>query len=433
MAERVSTTAMKTRKELIWQREERVVRPSARTGGRLTLPLARVAGAVLFPVVAALRPIVNIRIGLLYHRAMGRFYGNTEYFLRLRKLRPAAGREWAILVSGTPVNHQVLTMVARECRVFRSARLWSVLDAVRRRAASDPLWIDLGCTGWLRGAEWSTPGPQLHFTDEEHARGQAVRHHLGIPAGAQHVCMFAKDRLYTDSPDTVLDPTSYWGSRDFRNCDIKNYLPAAEYLTQQGLWVIRMGIHEPEESLPSDRHRQIIDYTAVVRPTLPDPEFADAYLQATCKFFLGATSGIYLLSSMFGVPVAYANMVPYGECGRMPHDIVIFKKCRDRASGRFINIPALVARGLDADWLTLDELMQLEKEGLEFVENSGDEILALAREMNMRLGGVWRPAPEDDALQAAFRAISPARGLDGSDFPGRVGAEFLRTNRDLLA
>lgn len=417
------TTSLKTRKERIWQRAES--RPAG-AGGTALL------AALLTTLAAVLRPFGRLRIGLLHHRAQGRFYGGTEYFLRLRRAYPPQHRELLFLVSGSPVNCQVLAMVAREVRVLRSDRLWRILDAARRHMPESDIWIDMGCTGWLRGHEWSGPGPQLHFNADEHARGQALLRRLGIPEGAQYVCIFAKDRCYSDSPDRPPDPDSYWGTRDFRNCDIRNYLPAAQYLADRGIWVLRMGIHTPEEPLPRGLDPKIIDYTARIRPTLDDPEFADTYLQATCKFFVGTTSGIYLLSSIFGVPVAYTNMVPYGESGRMPHDIIIFKRCRDRNSGRWIPIRELIGRGLDSDWLTLEEIETLEADGIEFVENTPDEVLDLVREMDMRLDRRWTADPEDEALLDRFRALSPSQAFDGSGFPGRVGAAWLRENRQLL-
>lgn len=419
----------KTRKEKIWQTQERSVKLSL----SMTALWAYLIAIVLFPVAALMRSFRKLRIGLLHYRAMGRFYGNTEYFLREREFHPPNNKDTVILISGNvPVNNQIMTMVGRQVTVIRSDRLWKALDYLKKLTPDDSLWVDLGNTGWLRGAEWTVPGPQLSFTPEEHKRGQELLRRLGVPEGVRHVCMFAKDRFYTDSPDTKLDPNSYWGSRDFRNCDIKNYLPAAQYLAEQGMYVFRMGIHQPEERLPAGLDQHIIDYTGTIRPTMEDPDFADAYIQATCKFFLGTTSGIYVLSSMFGVPVAYANMIPYGECGRMPHDIVIFKKCRNRATGDFFSFPVLIARGLDADWLTLDELEQLDREGIEFVENTGEEILDLAREMNMRLDGTWKSNPEDEEFQKRYITLSPARCFDGSGFPGRVGASFLRAERHLL-
>ena len=96
------------------------------TGGpmSLTTVLTRLVGALLFLAAGLLRPFARARIGLLYHRAQGRFVGNTEYFLRLRRMFPPERREWSVLISGTPVNHQFLTMVKRKCRVIQSDLLW---------------------------------------------------------------------------------------------------------------------------------------------------------------------------------------------------------------------------------------------------------------------------------------------------------------------
>ena len=415
----------RTRKEAIWNADAQNTRPAPTVG-------TAAARVLLFGIAWLFRPFGRLRVGLPHYHSQGKFYGHTEYYLRLRKYRPPERREIHVLVCGPAVNRQILKMVGRQMRVIRSAWLWRTLDRVKQATYDDRIWIDFTKTGWLRGAEWSIPGPQLSFTAEEHARGQALLRRLGVPEGARHVCFFAKDRRYADNPLTPPDPNSYWGSRDFRNCDIKTYLAAADHLAKQGIWCFRMGVHEPEERLPDGLDPRIVDYTGRVRSTLDDPDFADAYLQATCKFFLGTTSGIYLLSSMFGVPVAYANMAPFGECGRMPHDIFIVKKCRERRTGHFIPYPALIARGLNADWLTLDELNKLDGEGIEFVDNTSDEILELVREMNQRLDRAWRPGADDDALMQQFRAIWPAKCFDGSEFPGRVGAAFLRENRGLL-
>jgi putative glycosyltransferase (TIGR04372 family) len=419
---------MKTRKEIIWADIERSQRPDAPS---LALS-ARVVGALLTLLSLLLRPFGRLRVGLLYHRTMGRFYGNTEFFLRRRAFNTPEHNEIPILISGTPVNRQVLKMVARQTRVLESNWLHNTLSSLRKMDPDHPIWIDLGMTGWLRGQEWSEPGPQLNFTAEEQVAGQAMLRRLGVPEGAQHVCIFAKDRLYADSPDTKLDPNSYWGTRDFRNSDIENCLEAATYLAEQGIYVIRMGAHKPEKTLSKNIHPNIIDYTSDIRPSLDNPDFADTYLHATCKFFLGTTSGIYILSSMFGVPVAYTNMIPYGECGRTESDIFIVKKCRDKNSGEFIPFPDLIDMGMDSDWFTEEEIADYEGAGIEFVENTADEILDLTIEINERLDGTWQPAPEDAALMEQYRQISPAICFDGNPFPGNAGTVFLRQNKDLL-
>ena len=73
---------------------------------------------------------------------------------------------------------------------------------------------------------------------------------------------------------------------------------------------------------------------------------------------------------------------------------------------------------MDSDWLTLEEIEKLENHGIEFVENTGVEILALAKEMNMRLDGTWKPALEDAELQN--RPLKPSEVFltkTGNHFP----------------
>lgn len=430
----------RTKKEKAWQSEAR----SAVAEAWRTRPLASLAswivGTPILLLAWLLRPLLRFRIGVIHCRAQGRLYANTEYYLRVRALNPPGPREIDVLVSGTPINRQVLTMIARRVPVIEADWLWRLLGLLQRQTPASPLWIDLSRTGWLelgqsgfyRPSEWEAAGPQLRFTEEEHVRGRALLRRLGIPEGSRHVCFFAKDRLYTDSPDTKLDPASYWGSRDFRNTDIERHLEAARWLADQGYTVLRMGMHRPER-LIQPGHERVIDYTGTIRPTLDDPDFADTYLQATCRFFLGTGSASYLLSSIFGVPIAYANMVPFGECGRVTHDLYIFKKCRDVNGGKFLPYPALIARGVGADWLTLAELEALERDGIEFVENTPAEILDLVTEMHRRLEGTWQETDEDRRLQALFAAMYPDKGHDRSCFPGRYGAMFLRANPELFA
>ncbi|NDJ15294.1 MAG: hypothetical protein EBY17_29625, partial [Acidobacteriia bacterium] len=148
----------KTRKEKIWQSQER----SEKLPLNMTAVLAYLLAIVLFPIAVLMRPFRKLRIGILHFNAMGRFYGNTEYFLRERKFQPPREKDVVFLISGnTPVNKQILAMVGRQVSVIKSDRLWNALNFLKKRTPDASPWIDLGCTGWLRGAEWTVPGPQL--------------------------------------------------------------------------------------------------------------------------------------------------------------------------------------------------------------------------------------------------------------------------------
>jgi putative glycosyltransferase (TIGR04372 family) len=67
---------------------------------------------------------------------------------------------------------------------------------------------------------------------------------------------------------------------------------------------------------------------------------------------------------------------------------------------------------------------------LEIIENSPEEILAVTIEMDERLNGTWQASDEDEDLQKRFWALFGPDKLKSSDF--RIGAEYLRSNKELL-
>ena len=388
-----------------------------------------------------LRPVVRIRIGLIPYRSLGRIAGNMEYYLR-KKARGGPGPgQVDVLVSGTrPVNRQIMKMVKRRVPVLESDWLWGWLGDMQGdppaqpgrqgRPPDIPMWLNLRNAGYLVEWEtWQQVEPQLDFTEEEHVLGRELLRTLGIPEGAEYVTMHARDKAYTDSPDTVRSPDDPFSYDDFRDCDIATYLPAAEWLTEQGIWVVRVG-HRVEGPLPGN-HSMIIDYAARFRGQLEDPEFADVYLQARCKFFVGCTAGICYLSHIFNVPIAWVNMIPLAECGRLDHDLFILKKYRHSREERFLTFPEMVDRGADWSRLWHDKLQAYKEEGIEFVDSTAEEILDLVKEMHARLEGSWTSQPEDAGLQDKFRQIFPP-GHPMTEFPGYLGAAYARNNRELL-
>ncbi len=252
---------------------------------------------------------------------------------------------------------------------------------------------------------------------------------LGIPDGAPYVAMHARDKAYTDSPDYVRRLDDQFSYNDFRDCDIASYLPAADWLTSQGIWVIRVGTQV--ESPLMTNNPMIVDYAGRYRRHLEDPECADVYIQAKCKFFVGCTAGIYYLSQIFNLPVVFVNMIPLAECGRLDHDLFILKKYWHSGENRFLTFREMAERGADWNRLWHDKLQAYKDEGIEFVDNTPDEILELVREMNGRLEGEWEPAAGDVDLQNQFRAIFP-EGNPMVDFPGHLGAAFARQNRKMI-
>jgi putative glycosyltransferase (TIGR04372 family) len=388
-----------------------VIKPPAKAALRLF-------AMAVFAGLRALRPLVKVRIGVLHrYESIGHLSWNPELYLRRRARRESGHREWHLFATGKPANRQLIRMIKRRMFLVESRFLVKVFGAVSGQAIAADCWVDLR-------AEWNTYDDvneiptQISFTLGEERKGRELLERVGIEPGSSFICFHARDGKYiaaTHLEDRLFDePSAY------RNCSISNYLPAAEYLTSQGLYALRMGAIV-EEAIESTNGK-LIDYASGFRT-----DFGDIFLLAKCKFFLGASSGILGPAMMFGVPTAIANMIPMYHAMPGKKDLFILKKLWHIAEKRFLTFPEIVERGADA-WVGTHWYKEA---GIEFIENTADEVLDLAKEMNARLDGVWVTTEEDDYLQQRYRDLFPP-GHFCHGFPSRIGAQFLRDNTELL-
>ncbi|MFM8954871.1 MAG: TIGR04372 family glycosyltransferase, partial [Actinomycetota bacterium] len=104
-------------------------------------------------------------------------------------------------------------------------------------------------------------------------------------------------------------------------------------------------------------------------------------------------------------------------------DICCFQKVRILSDNRFATIDEMVAMNNQF----ADERHQ-ERLGVALVKNTAEEILAVFDEMEARENGTWVTTPEDEELQQRYWSLITKTGHHG----GRIGAQFLRDNQDLL-
>lgn len=377
-------------------------------------------GLPLLGILRILRPWKMIRVGKLMNSRLGHLMGNSEFWLRKQSLQKENPRELNIFFSRRPINRQVFIMLKRKMSLWENAVFTDIHDNLRSMMKKSPVWIEFTDPGFGSFEIWNNTSPQLYFTEEELRKGKEFLNSLGVSQGHQYICFFVRDKAYMNAMRRNPLRPDLWDYHNYRNSDVNNYMPAAEFLAEQGLWALRMG-KIVEKAIASNNSR-IIDYA-----TKFQSDFADVYLMAHCKFCLGDSAGLFMLSAAFNVPCALANITPLGYAGMSPKDLFIIKKYRHIESGRFLTFREIIARGADT-WLMADAFKNA---GIEVVENSSDEILDLALEMNERLNGTWKPGDEDDILQERYRALFDP-GHPMRRCPSRVGAMFLRQNKKLM-
>lgn len=257
---------------------------------------------------------------------------------------------------------------------------------------------------YLTHARWGSRPPLLELLSPELEAGRAALQRWGLPPDAWFVCIHSREGGYSPEDEHV---------HSYRNAPIADYIPAMQAITAAGGWCIRMGDPTMAALPPMPG---VIDYAV----SSDKSEELDIFLCAQCRFLLGNSSGLYQLAKAFGRPCALANQVPLAATYGVGIDDVAIPKTILR-DGKPVSLEPLF-RTPAAGYRYAK---QYAEDGLEVVNNTPEQILALAREMMDRLDEKDVYTPADEARQAAFRSLfRPGDYSHGA--ASRIGRDFLR-------
>ena len=257
--------------------------------------------------------------------------------------------------------------------------------------------------------------------------GQDGLRRLGIPEGAEYICLIVRDSRYLEE----FLPNTNWGYHEFRDANVQNYGLAAIELANRGYYVIRMGASVREPIRVS--HERVIDYAAIGMRT----DFMDIYLGGTCKLAITSGTGWDAVPTIFRRPVVYTDFVPLGYLHTYRVGALsLAKHFFSERLGRRLTL----RESFDADvgyQLYTSEYLD---RGIRLENNSPEEIRDAAVEMQERIDGTWRPQAGDNELQARLWEIYPLDAIasyNGNRLHGRnlsrYSAHFLRDNAWWLA
>lgn len=394
----------------------------------LKLPFYILAVPVVL-VIRLIRPWFLVRWVALSSTRIGHFAANTEMYLCERDagINVPKQRHVDLFYMGGPIcNQQLAVMWKRVLRVWpswilaRVSRVNQLIPGGVVHNIGDNTQNDRDVHNF-----YDFLAPHLKFNEEEEKKGNAELRKMGIPQNAKYVCLHARGPAYLK----MIFPGSDFCCHNYRDSDINNFALAAELLAEQGYYVIRMGA-KPEKALDLNNPR-IIDYACLYRS-----DFMDIFLGANCHFFIGDSCGINNVPYIFRRPVATTNMVAleyFLACNK--NDLFIHKKHWLTKDARFMTYKEVFNSGAGR----FLETQKYKQYGINLIENTPEEIAALAIEMAKRLNGTWQPHEDDEALQRRFWEIFPTAAVDDhqgrplhGEIRARLGAYFLRNNRDWL-
>jgi len=359
--------------------------------------------AVFFVILMRIiRPLYLIRINKLISPRLGHLAANTELYLCER-------------IAGINVPEQMAYVDLHflgGCRVSNKqlARMWKRKLNIWPKWFIEPTYLlnklipggsvhDVG-SNYLFGRDalnlHERIPAQLKFTHDEEVRGKQGLIDIGIPSGAEFICLMVRDDAYLNK---FLPAPGNWAYHSYRDSDVNNYLLAAEDLTERGYYVVLMG--EIVNAPVSSKNSKIIDYATNGMRS----DFMDIYLGANCLFCLTSGTGFDGVPSIFRKRICYVNIVPIGFVESYRKDAVFLsKRYWLKSEQRELTLKQIFNYDIGHS-LSNDEC---ESMGVTLIENTPEEIRDAAIEMLESLKGEWLPDSTDEKLQQKFWDIFPS-------------------------
>ena len=266
--------------------------------------------------------------------------------------------------------------------------------------------------------------PHLSFTPREIELGNKTLSEMGLSEGDRFVCFIVRDAAYTK----MAFPEKDMSYHDYRNCDVDDYILAAETLADRGLFVLRMGsiVAKPLRS----SHPRVIDYAN----SKFQSEFMDVFLGSRCEFCVSDGLGYYAIPAAFRRPNAYVNYSPFHMFySSRACDLGIAKTVSSLKTGKRLNLSQMGENGI----AQFSHTSQYSDAGVSIDSNTPEEIRDLMLEMLDRIEGKWKPQSGDDELQTKFwrkysEVIGEQRTICHGEIRAKYGAQFLRDNQDWI-
>lgn len=332
-----------------------------------------------------------------------------------------------VLSDSVTTNHAFINVIKRSIEIVDPVTKYYWIYIVKHFKGKISIdgWADYLNRDISRSVPYGSTLEWMQLTVEENAISEQKKKEMGI--SAPYICIANRESTYLEK--TMPDKDCSY--HNYRDSHITLFEQTAKYMQKNGIQLVRMGQYYKQKV----EFENCIDYANDYYDAL-----MDLILMRDCKFYLGASNGIMAFPIAFAKPLAFVNYVPLGCSGwgsfpRVGEEhLLIFKKYYSTDLERFLTIKEMFVVenmcGFDGH--------KYEKLNIQIVENSAEEILDLAIEMNERLDGIWNETEEDCKRQQQFWTImmehckNTADVFENDIFHCNIGARFLEKNEFLL-
>ncbi len=370
-------------------------------------------------VIRFLKSIVIIRFIEIESFHIGNLIHDIDFYLSRKDIEKDKHRTLDLFYfSKNPINKQIAKMWKRLLFVNYFVKILSIVNRIIPGGENHEHVVNN--TNFALYKYIGTTKPHLIFTTKEELKGIKWLRQMGINEGDEFICFQSRDTIYARFKNKFGD--LYF--QQCRNSNIRNYIAAAEAMTNRGYYAIRVG-YLVEDALTTN-NPMIIDYSTKYRT-----DFLDIYLCAKCRFAICTNTALaYAVPMVFRKPFVFVNFISFNWLMILNLQyknftlLFIPKKLWLKSERRFLTFYEIYHSKVK--YFELQE--EFDKYDITVMENTPEEIASVVIEMDDRLKGQWTTTNEDEALQRQFWSITNIVFPVGL----RIGAKFLRDNKNLL-
>ena len=238
-------------------------------------------------------------------------------------------------------------------------------------------------------SEFSLGINTIEFDDSQKKYGESILKKIKIPSNKKIVTIFARDSSYLLNKE----PDKDWSYHSYRDADIETYVDAVKYLIDMNYAVVRIG-SEYSKKL-NFINENYFEYSLSEFKS----GFMDLYLIYKSTFVLGNSSGAVDLADVFNIPWAAVNYAPVMVAPLGKEDIFIQKKLINN-NGVIVPFKDIIS---DSKYYLHDGNRLKNDFGLEYIDNSPEEILDIAKEMHYILNGTFKISAKQKTLLKRYQ------------------------------
>ena len=402
---------------------------------------------ILIIIVRSIKPWLLIRWYGLKAGRIGHIAVNTELYScrREAKIKQPSQKYIDIffLLSKNSGNKQLIKMLARNLIIFPTFLMIPIFNVNRflNLFISGGTQHEIDINADEERDEYDVMdkmNPHINFNNEEKIKGEEILREFGIPKNSKFVCLIVRDSAYLDrfKDQTLKD----WSYHNYRDCDIDNFLQAAEELANRGYYVFRMGLKVLKPLKSSNP--KVIDYANSKMRS----DFMDIYLCANCTFGITTATGLDMVFYVFRKPIAWIQ-TPIGHMQvRSKNHMHIVKHHINKKDKKELTLSEIFSSNVALSYSS-DEY---QNNNIALLDNTPEEIKELVIEMDERISGNWKDTQEDLQLQKKFwnvyednmqkiRLKNPYKEYfawrdieKGLRIKAKFSASFLRNNQDWI-